>query len=310
MTDQLTFQPNSTAYSSVGRLLMLGGFVLIGLVLGQALGMTLAAVQLGVSFEDFGKLTEKPLQHPELWLGIMLVQGASALSGFVIAPLLFWRLVMRQSWQTFLASPAPSTYAYVLVGVLVVAAMPFNGWVVALNKSMQLPAFLEGVETWMRQKEDSLADLTKLLTTISSPWQLAVAMLVVAVIPALGEELLFRGMIQPLFARSGGNHHVGIWASAAVFSATHLQFYGFVPRLLLGVLFGYLYHWSRDLRVPIVAHFVNNGFSLFMLYLFQQRLTAINVEESHSVPLAAAAGSALITLLLLRIFYNQTTTKP
>lgn len=305
MTDQDTLQPNSAGYGSVSGLLILGGLVLVGLVTGQALGMALASTRWGLNFETFGKLLETPLAHPELWLDVMLIQGLAALFGFVLAPTLYWQRVARSSWHNFKATPPPTGFAYGLVVLVVIAAMPFNGWVIYLNKSMVLPEWLSGVEQWMRQKEDSLADLTKFLTTLRYSWQLVVALVVVAVIPALGEELLFRGIIQTLLTRASHSHHVGIWASAALFSATHLQFYGFVPRLLLGVLFGYLYYWSRDLRIPILAHFINNGFSLVMLYLFQQKITQLNVEDSPSVPYTVALGSLLVTSLLLLSFWRQ-----
>ena len=96
--------------------------------------------------------------------------------------------------------------------------------------------------------------------------------------------------------------HVAIWVSAFLFSAIHLQFFGFVPRLLLGVLFGYIYYWSGNLLYPVLAHFINNGFTLVMLYLYQIGITEMDIENTESVPVMVVLVSVILTFGLLAFF--------
>ncbi|HPH46026.1 MAG TPA: CPBP family intramembrane metalloprotease, partial [Chryseolinea sp.] len=143
--------------------------------------------------------------------------------------------------------------------------------------------------------------------------QIVVAFIVIAILPAIGEELVFRGIIQKELFRGTKNSHLSIWIAAAIFSAIHLQFYGFVPRMLLGVLFGYLYHWSGNLTLSMLAHFVNNGFTVVALYLHQQKIIDIDIENTESVPWQGVLFSAIFTAVLLytfRKYYQQKNLTP
>jgi membrane protease YdiL (CAAX protease family) len=164
---------------------------------------------------------------------------------------------------------------------------------------MNLPGWLEGVEQWMQQKEIALKELTEYLTGFNTLPQLLIGFVVIALIPAIGEELLFRGLIQPRMYRLTGNIHAAIWITGFIFSAIHLQFYGLIPRMLLGVLFGYLYIWSGNLWYPIIGHFTNNGFTLLLIYLHNRKTIDIDIEATSSVPVGTALLSGVVTLSIL-----------
>jgi membrane protease YdiL (CAAX protease family) len=158
------------------------------------------------------------------------------------------------------------------------------------------------------EKEDVAAELTTYLTRFDSFGLFAFAFIVIAVLPGIGEELVFRGMLQPELQRATGNIHAAIWISAIMFSAIHLQFFGFIPRVLLGVLFGYLYYWSGNIAIPMLAHFVNNGFSVLMLYLHQRGIVSFNVESVESAHPLMVVLFTLITfalLLYLKKFHRE-----
>src|SRR5690606_33227532 len=105
--------------------------------------------------------------------------------------------------------------------------------------------FLENTENWMRSQEDQMKDLTKQLVMVDSIGKLMLNMLVMAVIPAIVEEYYFRGALQNILGRLFKNIHVAIWVTAIIFSAIHVQFYGFFPRMLLGLIFVYAFLWSK-----------------------------------------------------------------
>jgi membrane protease YdiL (CAAX protease family) len=130
----------------------------------------------------------------------------------------------------------------------------------------------------------------------------------IAIIPAVGEELVFRGVFQNLFKRVTENKHLAIWISAFIFSAIHLEFSNFVVRLLIGGLFGYLYDWTKNIYIPIVAHAVFNSFSLIIGYL----LTNNYIDESwNESSLQSNAWLYVVLFSLLPIgliyqFYKKT----
>jgi uncharacterized protein len=101
------------------------------------------------------------------------------------------------------------------------------------------------------------------------------------------------------------NIHVSIWFAAILFSAIHFQFFGFVPRMLLGALFGYIYYWSGNLTLAILAHFVNNGVSVLALYLHQQGAFDFDMESPEAAPVQVVMFAAVVTAGLLYYFYKH-----
>lgn len=168
-----------------------------------------------------------------------------------------------------------------------------------LNKQMVLPDFLAPVEQWMIEQE-ALAE--KLTLTLISDNRLPIVLfnlLVIAVTAGITEEFLFRGALQRIIEGWTKNHHIVIWSAAFLFSAFHLQFFGFLPRMLLGAYFGYLLYWSRNIWIPVFAHFVNNAFAVIGMSdekLRSNEFVTGDISSQHLLPYSIAA---VITLILL-----------
>lgn len=130
------------------------------------------------------------------------------------------------------------------------------------NEQLTLPASLQSIETLMRQMEDAAKEATLIMLSPNGIVGWLSVVFVVAFLAAACEELLFRGCIQKGIANKTGNKHIAVWCTAMVFSFIHFQFYGFIPRLILGVVLGYFYAYSGSIRIPIWAHFLNNFLSI------------------------------------------------
>jgi hypothetical protein len=187
---------------------------------------------------------------------------------------------------------------------LVIIFMAVNSIFIEWNAAFDFPEFAREVETWAREREETAAELTEFLTSFSSSGEMILALIIIAVLPAIGEEIVFRGLIQNELYRGTKNIHVSIWFAAILFSAIHFQFFGFVPRLLLGALFGYLYYWSGNLMLAILAHFVNNGVSVVALYMYQKGTFEFDLESQESAPPNVVIMSAVLTAGLLYYFYK------
>ena len=286
-------------------MLLLFGFIMVGSAVGTGLGAVLIASAMkatGGSLNSITDLLANPATTPNGWWWLMLFQSISHVSTFLLPALVYWIAIDKRRFGQFNGQPVGAVAGWGLVVLVTLASMPVNGLLIEWNQALKLPDTLAPLERWMHEKEDLAGKLTKFLTTISTTPQLLMALLTIAVLPGIGEEVLFRGVLQRKFIVWTGNIHVGIWVAAALFSAIHVQFYGFLPRMLLGALFGYLYVWSGNLWVPILAHFVNNGFQVLMIFLFQRRLTTIDVDSTESVPLTAALLGTLVSAGALILF--------
>jgi len=197
---------------------------------------------------------------------LKLFQLVQSIGMFILPPLIlayFWSdkpLVYLQ-----LTKKINPTHAGFII-IFIVLAIPFVNLLTELNQQMVLPASFSGLESWMKASEVQALQLTEQMLNVHHISGLLFNIFLIAIIPALGEELFFRGALQRIFNEWKGVK-TAIWITAFIFSAIHLQFYGFLPRLLLGAFFGYLLFWSGSLWLPILAHFTNNLIAVIFYYL-------------------------------------------
>jgi uncharacterized protein len=123
------------------------------------------------------------------------------------------------------------------------------------------------LEGWMKEKEDSADRIVDILMTQNTLKTLIFNLLMIGILPAIGEEMIFRGVFQKIFYKLFKSGHLAVWVIAFLFSAVHLQFFGFLPRFILGLVFGYLFLWSGTLWLPVISHFLNNTVSVIAIYL-------------------------------------------
>ncbi len=152
-----------------------------------------------------------------------------------------------------------SAVEVLLVIILAISAFPVTGLAGRLNSGMVLPDSLSGMEHWMKDKENYADNLLETIMSAGSFWGMMFNLLLIAALPAIGEELIFRGVFQNILKGILRSGHLAVWITAVLFSAVHFQFYGFLPRMLLGVMFGYLFLWSGNIWLPVLAHFINNA---------------------------------------------------
>lgn len=158
-----------------------------------------------------------------------------------------------------------------------VAALPMISMLADWNNGIELPSFLASVEEMMRQMEEQAKVLTERFLQTSSVGMMVANLFVMALLPAICEEMMFRGWLQRVLGKSV-NYHTAIWVSAFVFSAIHFQFYGFIPRMLIGAALGYLYHYTGSLWASILAHFVNNAAAVVIAFLSYNGYTNIDFD--------------------------------
>lgn len=233
---------------------------------------------------------------------MLALQAAQSIFLFFGIPLLFVLVILRVSFKDFFPllnwQELLYTFLIAICGMVVISAI--GEW--NMNLDFGDSAFAK----WARASEDFLKVVTEHLTTFSSFGHFLLAFVVIAIIPGIGEELLFRGLIQSNFKTALGSHHAAIWITGFIFAAIHLQFFGLAPRMLLGVLFGYLYHWSGKLSVAMLAHTVNNGVAVILLYLVQSgkiEMTEAQMDASAPWPAVLIFG-ALGTFLLVSFKKN------
>ncbi len=226
---------------------------------------------------------------------------------FIVPALTFPLLASSRGSDLLMTKRKPSGRMIAGTLLLMFFLFPVINWLVEWNAGLSLPDSLAGVEEWMKRMEEQAQRTTEAILDTTSLSGLAVNLLVVGILPALGEELVFRGVVQKLLARWSGSVHAGIWGAGLLFSSMHLQFYGFLPRLLLGVLFGYLLIMSGSLWIPVLAHFINNATAVVVNYLVKTGMISSDVEShgAQGAPFSIVLGTLFLLLLLYGFYRNS-----
>ena len=198
-------------------------------------------------------------QYPDM---MRLMQLLSAIGTFLFPAMALAWTCSNNPKEYLSIGGMPKGQILLLTLVSVFLLSPTISLTGMLNKQMELPSFMEPVESWMRAQEETAEQLTLLLLAGKGIMTLLFNLLVIAVAAGITEEFLFRGALQRVIGGWTRNHHIVIWSAAILFSAFHMQFFGFLPRILLGAYFGYLLYWSRNIWIPVFAHFANNAFAV------------------------------------------------
>ncbi len=183
----------------------------------------------------------------------------------------------------------------------------FASFLAQWNSSMELPESMSDMEQMMRSMEDAAMETTELLLSGSTPGALILNLVIVAGLAAASEELFFRGALQQFLQEKFRNGHAAVWLTALIFSMVHFQFYGFLPRLVLGALLGYLFFYTQNLWIPVIFHFINNATVIVLHYFWGDSEWFSRLDEMPvTFPyLIAAIVSALLTLLLFWIYVKR-----
>lgn len=284
------------------------GAVFAGICLADFLAFLLVHWSYGWSFTQFGHLQTLASGLPHARAGLLLVQGMVGLGmgvGALALPVWAGYPIRRY----FAPRPLAAAWPLLGAGLLIVCAVPLTTALAEWNATWHLPAGWHAVEQWARTQEAHAQRLTHAVTRFTSPAQALAALVVLAGLPAVGEELVFRGLLQRSLGRWLHARHGSVWLTAAVFSLLHVQFLGLVPRFVLGLVLGYLYLWSENLLVPMVAHFTQNAGQVLLLGLAQHSWTStqrtLQIAQAWPVVLVSTFLAAGISYRLARYFTGR-----
>jgi len=260
------------------KLILLIILALVGLFVVMILGLLVAIPFFGQ------EITGIILQGEGLDLSENLnfsryFQTLSHIGLFVVPSVVFAFLVGRRPFLYLKASHKPFWVSLGISILIMIAALPLVNFLMEINLKLSLPVWMSGLEEWMRTAEENAEVVTRMFLEVTSYKALLFNIFMIAVIPAIGEEFIFRGIVLRLFRQWTGSAHAAVWISALLFSAMHMQFFGFLPRLFLGLVLGYMLVWSRNIWVPVVAHFFNNAAAVIFYFMHHNGYINIDIEE-------------------------------
>jgi membrane protease YdiL (CAAX protease family) len=233
---------------------------------------------------------------------LLIIQDISL---FIVPGIIIFTLMRSGRERRFSDSKIPGILDVGLIVVLAFCIFPVTSFTGQLNAGLNLPEWLSGIENWITEKEENASQLIDTLIISDTSTVLIWNLIIIAVIPAIGEELIFRGVLQKILYGLFKSPHVAILVTSLVFSAIHFQFYGFIPRIILGLVFGYLFFWSGTLWLPVISHFVNNAVPVIGAYLEGWDKLNVSPDASLAKQVISLPLPIIISILILIYFRKR-----
>lgn len=302
-------EPFLTNYSAPLKLIALIMLLLLSLLFSSIFGLALALPFWGLDLLDL--VSSKDYSNPETLEFLKYLQIVNQLGLFVFPPLLFAYWASRKIATYLQLNIKPQLKTIVISIIIIFVALPFISWLGEINRNMNLPASMAGIENWMERMESEANELIIAFLNVKGLSGMMFNVFMIAVIPAVGEEFLFRGVILRLFKEWTNNIHFAVLISAILFSAMHMQFYGFLPRLMLGLMLGYMFVLSGSLWIPMLIHFVNNAFAIVYIYatgsmdLINSDVESIGSSDSAIVTVSSAVFLVFFMLILYKWYRDR-----
>lgn len=280
------------------QLMSLFGIFLIGLILtGVA----------SVGFQSIPGMGERT--------SLLLSAAVQCVLAFCVPAWLTGKFTTHNAAQWLSLKTTPHAKAFVGVIIVYVIALPAINQIISWNESIHFPESLQWLENSLRASEEAAQGVSDKILASMNLWTMLAAIMVVGLLTGFSEEIFFRGALQNILTMPG-RYAFAVWSSAIVFSAIHFQFFGFVPRLLMGVFFGYLLVWTGSLWVPVFAHAFNNSVVVLSVWLSSYGsaidLEILGTSTAGSIPwdaLTSGVATFLFFWKFRKYFFFKTVNK-
>ncbi len=280
-------------------LIFIGIFLLL-LIIGNAIGAGLITALYGL--KTLTAIANLNVSAPHFINALWILQIAGTTLPIFASPVFFANIIVRDTDDYIKPGFRFPLGLLFLVFFIMMLSNPMIELLSNVNSRLQLPHFLNGIQKWMEDSEKTAGQISDAMLQMKTVWDMILNVLLIGLVTAIVEEFMFRGVLQTIFLRWTKNTHAAIWITAILFSAFHMEFFGFLPRLMLGVLFGYFVVWSGSIWTSVWAHFLNNGTAVVATYLFQHKLIKLNPDDQHVFNYIAYISTFIILFTLMLIY--------
>lgn len=286
--------------SPFASILLLLFLVAIGFVLFLAIGVLVATLITGNW--EFTSLISGDASSFQGLMALRIIQIFQTIGVFLF-PALVFAIILSKRPFAMLGFKSANRDFFWLSAILMFFSMPAINLIASINAEIPMPQ-------WMVEMEQAAEALTKAFMITENYGIFALNLLMVGVLPALGEELFFRGVLQKFFCKQLGSNFLGVVLTALIFSAVHLQFQGFIPRFLLGMVFGYLFVWTGSIWIPILMHFINNSLAVMVYFMIGRGLIPAETDTIGGLAELWQMGviSLVISVVLLWVIRKKAVT--
>lgn len=284
--------------SFVSKLIHLCISLLIGALIGNLLMLGIL-LTCGLEFSETKEVFAL-LEKAEFELPVKFGIALSHLFLFTFSSLLYWKWVYRANVSEYFAFNRKYDFSKQIVFVsILLCAYPLIAASADVFRFNDLPE-------WMLSNDENQLEALSNILAMDQAVDLLINLFIVALLPAIGEELLFRGIIQQELMKAMRNKHLAIFLASFIFAAVHLQITGLPPKLIIGLILGYTLYWTKHIRYAMVLHFINNSLPLLALYsIGEVPDAAADIPDKGSASIYFAALFSIILVYFLVLYTSK-----
>jgi len=269
-------------------------------IIGNLLGIAIIAVMYGLNVVM--EIAQLNFSNSQSITALYILQIVTTTIPIFLAPVIFGYWVAKAPAEYIKPTIRIPWMLFIVAFFVMLVSSPLIEFLSNINQQMVLPRWLHGLEQWMKDSEERARRITAVILNMQTLWDCIKNVILIGLLTAIAEEFMFRGGIQTIMQKWTKNTHVAIWVTAAIFSAFHMEFYGFLPRLLLGALFGYFVAWSGSIWPAVWGHFLNNGSAVLVTYLYQKKHIKLNPDDTNVFSWWQYIFSLIIIIILLLVY--------
>lgn len=288
----------------ISKILILGGMMLVFTFVSMGAGMALSKYIFGLDFFSEPELLND-YANPATVNALKLIQACYAIGGFLLPALLFPRSFEQNGITFSRANITPVPVMWLLSLAIFISSVPLINQLVVWNEGFTFPPSLAHLEARFKAAELAAKQLTDAFLKTDATTGLLINLFVVAILPAVCEEFLFRGALMRFLLQCFYQKHLAIWFSAILFSLFHAQFYGFIPRMILGVLLGYMVWYSGSIWPGVLVHFINNALATLSSFYHWDETEYTWLQPTFTFPIVIVALSTVVTVALVYLMRNR-----
>ena len=284
----------------IWNFLILIGMVITFYVIGGVLGIAITKMFFGIDLQNsFNEIIYHSQANTQGVMALKLNQALISIAIFVVPAFLFCKAIYQNPIQFLQLQNPTKIYNYLFIILLIILAIPVSSWLMQLNQNLHFPENYQDFETFLRGDEAFAKLQMETFVNANTIPQLLFNILIVAVIPAITEEIFFRACLQNFVKMCFHNLHVSVIFTAIIFSAIHGDYFGFLPRFMLGLVLGYAFAYSGNIWVSIVGHFLNNCITIVAYYIAQKNPNIAFLNDDYSFPFIITLVAAISIVLII-----------
>ncbi|MES2560266.1 MAG: CPBP family intramembrane glutamic endopeptidase [Bacteroidota bacterium] len=305
-----TSTPGKAVLFFITRLFILAGMVLFFSSVSYLMGVYLCKLLFGFDLLTNPELMNAYGTDPYVLNALKMLQVIVSIGAMLVPAWLFPKALEQTPKQFLQLTAKPNRIFWLICILMILVNIPLISWLVEINEQFRLPESMAALEAQLKSAEEAANRMTKAFLSGTSVTDLGINIFIVALVPAVAEELLFRGALQRFIKFCFGNTHAAVLSAAIIFSAFHGQVYGFLPRMVLGMLLGYIFAYSGSLWPAVWVHFMNNAISVIIGHYKLEETGWALFNESYHFPVYAILLSAVACVSLVYLMYRNQQQQP